>query len=157
MATERNGPMRRFTSLAPLAAFALSLLLLAPAALAQGAGMEAKPAPGPAKKIKVTEFVSLEQLSVVKFQFLDAKGTAVKAPAEAADVTWTSNITNPRSGKFTMKDMRWSEEDEAFAYGKLPARGSTCPGRTMTMRVSVKVGKATMSDTLTQKITCTRK
>jgi hypothetical protein len=132
----------------------LAMLVLAPLAVADGMdAMDA--APGPAKKIKVIEFVVMDQLSVTKVQFLDAKGKETKAP-EGTEFTFSTNITDPRTGKFALKDTRWDEEDKAYAYGKLPAKGKTCPGRTMTITITAKVGKTAMRATLSKSITCTR-
>lgn len=143
----------------PRALTVVALLLLAGGvALAADAMAPAKPAPkpaGPAVKMKVTQFDTLETAGIVQFQFLDKAGNPTKAP-EGGEIAYTTNITNPRKGTLSMANARFKAEEKIYVLtGVAPRQRIVCPPRAYTITLTFKAGKTKFTASLTTKLLCT--
>lgn len=96
---------------------------------------------GPAKKMKVTRFVTLRSVSILYIQFLDKDKIPTKAPA-GGKIKWSTNITKPRKGTAEMSTAKWKETKQAYVFVRLPIRQKwVCPPRSYWIRVHFYVGK----------------
>jgi len=96
---------------------------------------------GPAKKMKVTRFVTLRSTSILYIQLLDKDKKPTKAPA-GGRIKWSTNITNPRKGARDMSTAKWKESKQAYVFVRLPIRKKhVCPPRSYWIRVHFFVGK----------------
>ncbi|MFH2009692.1 MAG: hypothetical protein ABI333_24070 [bacterium] len=127
--------------------------------LAGGTAMGApakKPPPGPATKMKILAFHTLESVGILKFQFLDKKKRPTKAP-EGGTVKYSTNITKPRTGKFAMTDAKWKESEECYVYVRVPRRQKiVCPPRAYWIRIHFQAGKKRFSAFKSTKFPCLR-
>lgn len=96
---------------------------------------------GPAKKMKVTKFVTLRSTSILYIQFLDKDKNPTKAPA-GGRIRWSSNVTKPRKGKRDMSTAKWKESKSSYVFVRLPIRQKwVCPPRSYWVRVHFYIGK----------------
>ncbi len=96
---------------------------------------------GPAKKMKVTRFVTLRSTSILYIQFLDKDKNPTKAP-DGGRIRWSTNITKPRKGARDMSTAKWKESKKAYVFVSLPIRQKwVCPPRSYWIRVHFYVGK----------------
>jgi len=96
---------------------------------------------GPAKKMKVTRFVTLRSVSILYIQFLDKDKNPTKAPA-GGRIKWSTNITKPRKGSADMSTAKWKASKKAYVFVRLPIRQKyVCPPRSYWVRVNFYVGK----------------
>ncbi len=96
---------------------------------------------GPAKKMKVTRFVTLRSTSILYIQFLDKDKKPTKAPA-GGKIKWFTNITTPRKGTREMSTAKWKESKQSYVFVRLPIRKKyVCPPRSYWIRVHFYVGK----------------
>jgi hypothetical protein len=102
---------------------------------------EKKKKAGPAKRMKVTRFVTLRSQSILYIQFLDKKKIPTKAPA-GGRIKWSTNITKPRKGTNDMSTAKWKESKKSYVFVRLPIRQKwVCPPRSYWIRVHFYVGK----------------
>lgn len=135
---------------------AAALLALSGAATAEPAKAPrpAAKGPGPATKMKVVEFVTLETAGILKLQFHDKAGKPTQAP-EGGEISYTTNITNPRKGTATMAKARWDKEEQLYVVsGLAPRQRIVCPPRSYFIRVNFKAGKKRFSANKTTKLNC---
>lgn len=96
---------------------------------------------GPAKKMKVTRFVTLRSVSILYIQFLDKDKNPTKAPA-GGKIKWSTNITKPRRGSRDMSEAKWKDSKQAYVFVRLPIRQKwVCPPRSYWIRVHFYLGK----------------
>jgi len=96
---------------------------------------------GPAKKMKVTRFVTLRSTSILYIQFLDKDKNPTKAP-DGGKIKWSTNITKPRRGTREMSTAKWKESKQCYVFLRLPIRQKwVCPPRSYWVRVHFYVGK----------------
>lgn len=113
----------------------------------------AKPA-GPAKKMKILNFVTLMNYGILKLQFQDRNGKATKAPA-GGEITYRTNVTKPRKGKLPMTLAKWKAGDKVYVFTKVaPRQRYVCPPRTYWIRVHFKAGRKRFSAYFKKKFAC---
>ena len=113
----------------------------------------AKP-PGPAKKMKVITFVTLQTQGILKLQFLDAANKPTKAP-EGGEITYRTNITKPRTGKISMTQAKWKPKEKLYVFQRInPRQRYVCPPRTYWIRVNFKAGRKRFSAYKNTKFNC---
>lgn len=124
--------------------FAAAGVSRASAEPARGEVKAARPAPkpaGPAAKVKVLTFVTLQTAGVLKIQWQDRKGNPTKGPTDGT-LTYRTNITRPRKGTLPLSRGKWKPKQKAVVFmGLAPRQRYVCPPRTYWIRVSIKVGR----------------
>lgn len=100
----------------------------------------AKPA-GPAAKVKVLTFVTLQTAGVLKIQWQDRKGNPTKGPTDGT-LTYRTNITHPRKGTLPLSRGKWKPKQKTVVFmGIAPRQRYVCPPRSYWIRVNIKVGR----------------
>jgi hypothetical protein len=141
--------MRNPIRLGILAAVTASLL-----ATGSSQAAPAKAPAGPAKKMKIVAFLTLETYGILKLQFLDAKDNPTKAP-EGGEITYTTSITKPRKGTLPMTKAKWKPADKLYVFvGLAPRQRTVCPPRSYWIRVHFKAGRKRFSAYHHEKFNC---
>ena len=120
------------------------LLCLWTTSVAMAAEKAPRPRPkpaGPATKLKIKTFVTLQTYGILKIQFQDRKGNATKAP-DGGTVTYRTNITKPRKGTLPMTKAKWKAGEKVYVFtGLAPRQRYVCPPRAYWIRVWFKAGR----------------
>jgi len=101
----------------------------------------AKAPPGPATRVKVLTFVTLQTAGVLKIQWRDRKGNPTKGPTDGT-LTYRTNITRPRKGSMPLSRGKWKPKEKTVVFmGIAPRQRYVCPPRSYWIRVTIKVGR----------------